>query len=390
MVKRKITKRKRKVTKRKRRFGPSAALKAVKALKKGAEAAKKGAELAKKGAEAANKVAEIKGLMEKQHYVGALKKIDDKVTAGITALTTQLTTIENLTIDSPVFNDFMKPVLEGLKIDLDGVKGFATTKAKIEATKEKLKAMTVVDVKGLTGQYDKIKTKIMGIESLKKDTNIQEMQKIINTFTVPGFNLQDKLRESLPSALLLFLIEKELTPATNKALATFTAEKITAAKAVATTPQGSFGRRKKMSQEKRIIKIQKISKELSKKMSREEILSITAISINALAILAGLSAFLLNKGKRKVDHSGLYVGPGSGFKPTYVVKDGIPDQEGDYGNKYDVLFGKRKKKKLSAALKRMCKKYKVRLTTKRNGKNVYKSEKVLKKQCKNALKRRKK
>ena len=305
MVKRKVTKRKRKVTKRKRKV--TKRKRKITKRKFGLGAALK---LAEKAGGALQKGAEIKKLMEvkpEPHYVGALKKIDEvkggkTIEKGIGALKGQLVAIGGLQEMPPVFNDFMKPVLEGLKIDLDGVKGFATTKAKIEATKEKLKAMTVVDVKGLTGQYDKIKTKIMGIESLKKDTNIQEMQKIINTFTVPGFNLQDKLRGSLPSALLLFLIDPKSTPATNKALATFTAEKITAAKAVATTPQGSFGRRKR----KRKVKRKKVSK------------------------------------------------------------------------------------KLPAALKRMCKKYKVRLTVKRNGKRVYKSEKVLKKQCKNALKRRKK
>jgi hypothetical protein len=53
---------------------------------------------------------------------------------------------------------------------------------------------------------------------------------------------------------------------------------------------------------------------------------------------------------------------------------------------------KRKKKvskKPSAALKRLCKKHKVRLTVKRGKKRVYKSEKVLKKQCKTAMKKKK-
>ena len=53
-------------------------------------------------------------------------------------------------------------------------------------------------------------------------------------------------------------------------------------------------------------------------------------------------------------------------------------------------FGKKKKvsrkKGPSAALKKLCKKLKVRLTTKRG----YKSEKVLKKQCKNKMKKRRK
>ena len=52
-------------------------------------------------------------------------------------------------------------------------------------------------------------------------------------------------------------------------------------------------------------------------------------------------------------------------------------------------FGK-KSKKPSAATRRMCKKLKVRMTLKRGKKRVYKSESMLKKQCKKAMKRRKK
>ena len=50
-------------------------------------------------------------------------------------------------------------------------------------------------------------------------------------------------------------------------------------------------------------------------------------------------------------------------------------------------FGK-KAKKPSAALRRLCKKHKVRLTVKRGNKRVYKYEKVLKKQCKKAMKKK--
>ena len=56
-------------------------------------------------------------------------------------------------------------------------------------------------------------------------------------------------------------------------------------------------------------------------------------------------------------------------------------------SKYD--FGK-KAKKPSAALRRMCKRLKVRMTLKRGGKRVYKSESMLKKQCKKAMKRKSK
>lgn len=63
----------------------------------------------------------------------------------------------------------------------------------------------------------------------------------------------------------------------------------------------------------------------------------------------------------------------------------------------DYFFGKRstkikrkvskKKKGPSSSLKKLCKRLKVKLTTKRGGKRVYKSEKVLKAQCKKAAKK---
>ena len=53
-------------------------------------------------------------------------------------------------------------------------------------------------------------------------------------------------------------------------------------------------------------------------------------------------------------------------------------------------FGKKTSKKPSAATRKMCKRLKVRMTIKRGGKRVYKSEKMLKKQCKTAMKRKKK
>ena len=55
------------------------------------------------------------------------------------------------------------------------------------------------------------------------------------------------------------------------------------------------------------------------------------------------------------------------------------------------FFGKRKKKSsIPMSLKKVCKRLKIRLTTKRKGKRVYKSVKVLKEQCKKALKKKKK
>jgi hypothetical protein len=52
-------------------------------------------------------------------------------------------------------------------------------------------------------------------------------------------------------------------------------------------------------------------------------------------------------------------------------------------------FGK-KAKKPSAALRKLCKKHKVRLTVKRGKKRVYKSDAMLKKQCRKAMKRKSK
>ena len=70
-----------------------------------------------------------------------------------------------------------------------------------------------------------------------------------------------------------------------------------------------------------------------------------------------------------------------------------PEKDSDV-NPITYLFGRRKRKRKvskkkgpSAALKKLCKKLKVKLTTKRGGKRVYKSEKVLKAQCKKAAKK---
>ena len=52
-------------------------------------------------------------------------------------------------------------------------------------------------------------------------------------------------------------------------------------------------------------------------------------------------------------------------------------------------FGKKTSKKPSAATRKMCKRLKVKMTIKRGGKRVYKSEKMLKKQCKTAMKKKK-
>jgi hypothetical protein len=83
-----------------------------------------------------------------------------------------------------------------------------------------------------------------------------------------------------------------------------------------------------------------------------------------------------------------------------LLMDGTPppkDDKDDYLSEFmpaEYKFGRRKRKRKvskkkgpSAALKKLCKKLKVKLTTKRRGKRVYKSEKVLKSQCKKAAKK---
>lgn len=60
-----------------------------------------------------------------------------------------------------------------------------------------------------------------------------------------------------------------------------------------------------------------------------------------------------------------------------------------YGKKKIKRKSKMKKEKISQSLKKKCKKLKVRLTMKRGERRVYKSVKVLKKQCEKASKKRK-
>ena len=77
----------------------------------------------------------------------------------------------------------------------------------------------------------------------------------------------------------------------------------------------------------------------------------------------------------------------TGFDPMAIVQKKL-----SYGKRRRKKrkFGKKTSKKPSAATRKMCKRLKVRMTIKRGGKRVYKSEKMLKKQCKTAMKRKKK
>ena len=170
------------------------------------------------------KVAEMLPLIAEQKYIGALKKIEP-IAKGIKALTKQLNKIVALQNMPTIFTKFMNPLLLGLKIDLAGQEKFTQTEGKIKETKEALKKMGEDEVK-LTAEYATAKSKIMMKVPPNKD--IKEMQKIINL--PPFVPVKTGLRKSLPSALLLFLIEDKETPKTNAALAKFTVEKIKAAK----------------------------------------------------------------------------------------------------------------------------------------------------------------
>jgi len=87
----------------------------------------------------------------------------------------------------------------------------------------------------------------------------------------------------------------------------------------------------------------------------------------------------------------------TGFDPMAIVQKKLSYGKrrrkrkfGGKGKGCHCDFGKKVSKKPSAATRKMCKRLKVRMTLKRGGKRVYKSEKMLKKQCKTAMKRKKK
>tara|TARA_B100000941_G_scaffold252372_1_gene199449 strand:- start:1337 stop:2092 length:756 start_codon:yes stop_codon:yes gene_type:complete len=139
------------------------------------------------------------------------------------------------------------------------------------------------------------------------------------------------------------------------------------------------------------------------------------VSIAALTTLAGLSvtqaenrfnqmrnsgmktedifpALLEQYGDEPESESNYYQEQGYQPDPMNYYREEEPPvkQKKSFFNMFKRKFGKRKKrKKISASLKRLCKKHKVRLTVKRGKKRVYKSEKVLKKQCKNKMKKKK-
>ena len=95
------------------------------------------------------------------------------------------------------------------------------------------------------------------------------------------------------------------------------------------------------------------------------------------------------EGAKNYDYRGAPGRAYSGFMGLFKRKPAQAAQYGKRRRRRRRSFGK-KAKKPSSATRRMCKKLKVRLTTKRGGKRVYKSEAMLKKQCKKAMKRKSK
>ncbi len=263
------------------------------------------------------KVAEMLPLIAEQKYIGALKKMKP-IEKGIGALTRQLDKIVALQNMPTIFTKFMNPLLLGLKIDLAGQEKFTQTEGKIKETKEALKKMGEDEVK-LTAEYATAKSKIMMKVPPNKD--IKEMQKIINL--PPFVPVKTGLRKSLPSALLLFLIEDKETPKTNKVLAKFTVEKIKTAK---------------------------------------------------------------KKVEAAVNKATGTTTPAATTTATTATEKSKDTTTTDTKKETTTGFGKRKRGP-SASLKRMCKKNGVRLTVKRGKTRVYKSSKVLKEQCQNKLKK---
>ena len=130
------------------------------------------------------------------------------------------------------------------------------------------------------------------------------------------------------------------------------------------------------------------------------------ITGRAYSAAEGADAFVRSIPRRGAEAREYFSTKGSGIldfiNPKRIQRRGAKRREEEIKEMGEMLYGKRRRrkkkkssfgkkaKKPSAALKRMCKKHKVRLTLKRGKKRVYKSEAMLKKQCKKAMKRKKK
>ena len=142
--------------------------------------------------------------------------------------------------------------------------------------------------------------------------------------------------------------------------------------------------------------LKSLSNEIGSSVDTEDLLNFTSMDTNMPVMsqtqpvttadvdLLDFSSMTVNSSNAPIDG-----------KP--LLMDGTPPPKDDDLSEFmpaGYKFGRRKRKKKvskkkgpSAALKKLCKKLKVKLTTKRGGKRVYKSEKVLKSQCKKAAKK---
>ncbi len=118
----------------------------------------------------------------------------------------------------------------------------------------------------------------------------------------------------------------------------------------------------------------------SGQFSPKELVAIAAMStLSDMSVQDASVQFSMLKGSGMSTNSIFDKAMGSSavtFQPPPVKKSFFKRITGRYGK----VKRKRKVKKIPSSLKKLCKKYKVRLTVKRGKKRVYKSEKVLKKQ----------
>lgn len=128
----------------------------------------------------------------------------------------------------------------------------------------------------------------------------------------------------------------------------------------------------------------------SGQFSAKELVVIAALStVSNMSVEEAAGQFSMMKGSGMSTNSIFDKAMGSSDVPYQappVKKSFFQRITGRYGK---VKRKRRVKKKIPASLKKLCKKHKVRLTVKRGKKRVYKSEKVLKKQCKNKMKKKK-
>ena len=128
----------------------------------------------------------------------------------------------------------------------------------------------------------------------------------------------------------------------------------------------------------------------SGQFSPKELVAIAAMStLSDMSVQDASVQFSMMKGSGMSTNSIFDRAMGSSavtFQPPPVKKSFLQRMTGMYGK---VKRKRKVKKKIPASLKKLCKKHKVRLTIKRGKRRVYKSEKVLKKQCKTAMKKKK-